>query len=58
MGMSFCALGVVYISGLLNSDIMSLFNDTQSTSRGIISASKIIIIFYAIYNVRNLCYWK
>ena len=58
MGMSFCALGVVYISGLLNSDIMSLFNDTQSTSSGIISASKIVIIFYAIYNVRNLCYWK
>ena len=58
MGMSFCALGVVYISGLLNSDIMSLFNDTQSTSSGMISASKIVIIFYAIYNVRNLCYWK
>ena len=58
IGMSFCALGVVYISGLLNSDIMSLFNDTQSTSNGMISASKIVIIFYAIYNVRNLCYWK
>ena len=48
-------------SALRNRDedsIMSLFNDTQSTSSGMISASKIVIIFYAIYNVRNLCYWK
>ena len=49
MTMSFCALGVIYISGLLNSDIMSLFNGVEPSSSGMITASIVAIIFYALY---------
>ena len=49
--LSVMTVGILYIAGLLNSDIMSLFNNTNVSSKAIKSMMMIGILVYAIYNL-------
>ena len=51
MLMSVTALGIVYFSGLFNSDIMALFESTTPSTTGMTNAMIIVMAFYMIYLV-------
>lgn len=44
-------IGILYIAGLLNSDIMSLFNNIDVSSNALKSMMLIGILVYAVYNL-------
>lgn len=44
-------VGILYIAGLLNSDIMSLFNNIDVSSNALKSMMLIGILVYAVYNL-------
>lgn len=49
--LSSLSLGFVFIAGLINSDIMSLFNNLEVSSSALKSMMLIAILVYAIYNL-------
>ncbi|MBO5005561.1 MAG: hypothetical protein J6D03_10115 [Clostridia bacterium] len=51
MILSSMSLGVLFIAGLLNSDIMSLFNNIEVSSSALKSMMLVGILVYAIYNL-------
>lgn len=48
--LSSISLGALFVAGLLNSDIMSLFNNIEVTSNALKSMMLVGILVYAIYN--------
>lgn len=51
MLLSSMSLGALFVVGLLNSDIMSLFNNMEVSSRALKSMMLVGILVYAIYNL-------
>lgn len=51
MILSYVSLVVLYIAGLLNSDIMSVFNDMEVSSSAMKSTMIVGVFVYAIYNL-------
>ena len=51
MVLSLISLGILYISGLINPDIMSIFNDMEASSNAIKSTAIIGISVYIVYTV-------
>ena len=51
MILSSMSLGALFVAGLLNSDIMSLFNNIEVTSNALKSMMLVGILVYAIYNL-------
>lgn len=51
MILSFMSLGALFVAGLLNSDIMSLFNNIEVSSNALKSMMLVGILVYAVYNL-------
>lgn len=51
MILSFMSLGALFVAGLLNSDIMSLFNNIEVSSNVLKSMMLVGIFVYAVYNL-------
>lgn len=51
MILSSISIGVLCVAGLLNSDIMSLFNNIEVSSNALKSMMLVGILVYAIYNL-------
>lgn len=51
MTLSFISLGALFVAGLLNSDIMSLFHNIEVSSNALKSMLLVGILVYAIYNL-------
>lgn len=51
MILSSMSLGALFVAGLLNSDIMSIFNNIEVTSNALKSMMLVGILVYAIYNL-------
>ncbi len=51
MILSSMSLGALFVAGLLNSDIMSLFNNIEVSSNALKSMMLVGILVYAIYNL-------
>ena len=51
MILSSISIGVLCVAGLLNSDIMSLFNNIEVSSNSLKSMMLVGILVYAIYNL-------
>ncbi len=51
MILSSMSLGALFVAGLLNSDIMSLFNNIEVSSKALKSMMLVGILVYAIYNL-------
>lgn len=51
MILSFMSLGALFVAGLLNSDIMPLFNNIEVSSNALKSMMIVGILVYAIYNL-------
>ncbi len=51
MILSSISLGALFFAGLLNSDIMSLFNNIEVSSNALKSMMLVGILVYAIYNL-------
>ena len=50
MILSSISVGTLFVAGLLNSDIMSLFNNLEVSSNALKSMMLVGILVYAIYN--------
>ena len=51
MILSAISLGIIYVSGLINPDIMSIFNNIEVSSNAMKSTAIIGIVIYAIYSI-------
>lgn len=51
MGLSLFSLAIIYMAGILSPDIMSVFNNIETSSNAIKSIMMIGIFVYAIYNL-------
>ena len=51
MILSSISVGTLFVAGLLNSDIMSLFNNIEVSSNALKSMMLVGILVYAIYNL-------